>query len=253
MNVVVDQRAEQVVRRRNGVNVAGKVQVDVLHRDDLCIPATGGAALNAENRAERRLPQRQHGLPAGRRQCVRQTDGRRRFAFPRRRRIDRRHQDQLAVRPVFQPRKRRLGKFRFIFSIRFKFVFQESGRRGNLRNRRHNCLSGDGKIALHEYHVLLSSKSFSLFAEQFYYSRIRPLFQPFAHCARLRCGCGADAARRFFKVIFLFSFCPYRPFILCFLNCRRCFFRIRTSSIPASATFLVVFFQVLLDITGRLL
>ena len=58
--VRVDQRGEQVVRGRDRVHVAGEVEVDVLHRHHLRIAAAGGAALDAEHGAERRLPQRQH-------------------------------------------------------------------------------------------------------------------------------------------------------------------------------------------------
>ena len=39
---------EQIVRRADGVEVAGEVQVDVLHRHDLGVAAAGGAALHAE-------------------------------------------------------------------------------------------------------------------------------------------------------------------------------------------------------------
>ena len=57
VDVVVDQRREQIVRRGDGVEVAGEVEVDVLHRDDLGVAAAGRAALHAEARAERRLAQ----------------------------------------------------------------------------------------------------------------------------------------------------------------------------------------------------
>ena len=51
-------RSQQVVGRADGVEVAGEVQVDVLHGDDLRVAAAGGAALDAEHRAEGRLTQR---------------------------------------------------------------------------------------------------------------------------------------------------------------------------------------------------
>ena len=64
VDVVVDQRREQVVRRGDGVEVAGEMEVDVLHRHDLGIAAAGRAALHAEGRAEARLAQAQHRLLA---------------------------------------------------------------------------------------------------------------------------------------------------------------------------------------------
>ena len=57
VDVVVDQRRQQIVRRGDGVEVAGEMEVDVLHRHDLRIAAAGRAALHAEARAERRLAQ----------------------------------------------------------------------------------------------------------------------------------------------------------------------------------------------------
>ena len=53
----VDQRREQVVRGADRVDVAGEVEVEVLHRHDLGVAAAGRAALDAEHGAERRLAQ----------------------------------------------------------------------------------------------------------------------------------------------------------------------------------------------------
>ena len=58
VEVVVDHRRQQVVRRGDGVEVAGQVQVERLHRHDLAVAAAGRAALDAERRAHRRLPDR---------------------------------------------------------------------------------------------------------------------------------------------------------------------------------------------------
>ena len=55
VEAVVEERAGQVVGRPDGVDVAGQVEVEVLHRDDLAVAATGRAALDAEDRAQGRL------------------------------------------------------------------------------------------------------------------------------------------------------------------------------------------------------
>ena len=99
IDVVVEHRGEQVVRRGDGVKVAGEVEVDVLHRHDLGIAAAGGAAFHAERRPERGLADAQHRLLADIIKRIGQADGRGRLALARRRRIDRADQDQLAVRP----------------------------------------------------------------------------------------------------------------------------------------------------------
>ena len=59
-DVRLEHRGEQVVRRADRVDVAGEVEVQVLHRHDLRVPAAGRAALDPEHRAERRLAQAQH-------------------------------------------------------------------------------------------------------------------------------------------------------------------------------------------------
>ncbi len=97
VDVIVEQRGEQVVGRRDGVEVAGEVQIDVLHRHDLRVTAAGRAALHAEGRTEARLAQAQHRLLADVVERVGQADRGGRLALARRRRRDRRHQDQLAV------------------------------------------------------------------------------------------------------------------------------------------------------------
>ena len=80
-----------------GVEVAGEVQVDVLHRHDLGVAAAGGAALHPEARARgwARAGRSRRAADAGER--VAEADGGRRLALARRRRGDRGDQHQLAV------------------------------------------------------------------------------------------------------------------------------------------------------------
>ena len=55
MEAVVEERRRKVVGRADRVDVAGEVEVEVLHRDDLAVAAAGSAALDAEDGAERWL------------------------------------------------------------------------------------------------------------------------------------------------------------------------------------------------------
>src|SRR5947207_11596184 len=48
VEMVVDHRGEQVVRRGDGVHVTGEMQVERLHRHDLAVPAACRAAFDAE-------------------------------------------------------------------------------------------------------------------------------------------------------------------------------------------------------------
>ena len=58
-DVRLEHRGEQVVRRADRVDVAGEVEVQILHRHDLRVAATGRAALDPEHGPERRLAQAQ--------------------------------------------------------------------------------------------------------------------------------------------------------------------------------------------------
>src|SRR5208282_6164662 len=55
VDVIVDQRRQQIVRRADRVQIAGEVQIDLLHWHDLRVAAAGRAALDAEAGTERRL------------------------------------------------------------------------------------------------------------------------------------------------------------------------------------------------------
>ena len=55
VEAVVEERAGQVVRGADRVDVARQVEVEILHRDDLAVAAAGRAALDPEHRPERRL------------------------------------------------------------------------------------------------------------------------------------------------------------------------------------------------------
>ncbi len=60
IDMIVDHRGEQIVGRADGMEVAGEMQVDLVHRHDLGVAAAGRAAFHAEARAEARLAQADH-------------------------------------------------------------------------------------------------------------------------------------------------------------------------------------------------
>ena len=72
VDVVVQHRGQQVVGQLDGVEVAGEVEVDVLHRHHLGVAAAGRTAFHAEARAQRRLAQA-HARPACRSGSDRRT------------------------------------------------------------------------------------------------------------------------------------------------------------------------------------
>ena len=78
------------------MDIAGEVQVDVLHRCHLSVAAAGTAALHAEARPQRRLPQADSGALANAVERVAEADGGCGLALASRSRVDGRDEDQLA-------------------------------------------------------------------------------------------------------------------------------------------------------------
>ena len=115
---VVDQRRQQVVRARDGVEVAVEVQVDVHHRQHFGSAAAGAAALHAEDRPEARLAQRRRAVHADFREALDQADGGGGLALACRRGRDRRDEHELAaIRPAADGRQRQLG---LVVAVRFE-------------------------------------------------------------------------------------------------------------------------------------
>ena len=64
LNVVVQHGGKQVVGRADGVEIAGEVQVDIFHRNYLCVSAACSAALNTKYRSQRWLAKGNHNFLA---------------------------------------------------------------------------------------------------------------------------------------------------------------------------------------------
>ena len=95
--MVIQHGGQQVVGSADGVEVTGKVQVDVLHGDNLSVAAAGSAALNAKHRSQRGLTQGNQNVLAQLAHTVGQTDGGGGLAFAGRGGVDGGDQDQLAI------------------------------------------------------------------------------------------------------------------------------------------------------------
>ena len=97
LDAVVNHGRQQVVGGTDGVDVAGEVEVDVLHRHHLCVAAAGCAALHAEDRAEGGFTEAEHGLFAYGVHGVGQTHAGGRLAFTGGGGADGRDEDELAL------------------------------------------------------------------------------------------------------------------------------------------------------------
>ena len=150
MDVVVDQRGEQVVGDADGVKVAGEVKIDVRHRHHLREAAARRASLHAEYGTERRLAQADRRFLPDPVQGIAQADGRRRLAFARRRGTDRRNENELPVRPARLLREPLERYLPFRAAVRFERLVRNSEPRGNLADGFELGLLRDLDVGLHE-------------------------------------------------------------------------------------------------------
>ena len=75
MQVIVEECRGEVVCCADGVHITGEVQVELLHRNHLAVAATCSAALDAENRSETWLSNRDGGAVANLVEALRESDG----------------------------------------------------------------------------------------------------------------------------------------------------------------------------------
>ena len=97
VDIVVEQGADRVVSRGHRMEIAGEVEVDLLHRQHLGIAATSSTALDAEARTQRGFAKGYCRLLANLVKTQRQTDAHRGLTNTCFRRTDGRHQDQTAL------------------------------------------------------------------------------------------------------------------------------------------------------------
>ena len=79
VDIVVQQSCYHVVRTRDGMEVTGEVEIDLLHRDHLGITAAGSPTLHAETRSETRLAQGEYRAFSNAVECHGESDADGRF------------------------------------------------------------------------------------------------------------------------------------------------------------------------------
>ena len=160
VDMVVEHGGKQVICRTDGVKIAGKVQVDVFHRQNLGIAAACGAAFDAEHRTQRRLAQGDHRVFADMAQCVRQTNGYSGFTLTRGSRINGGNQNQTAL---FLRQLECFGRidFGFVMTIGLDVVHVQTQLGGNFTNRAHGGRLGNFSIGFeaHDFPLLREGKA----------------------------------------------------------------------------------------------
>ena len=148
IDVVVEHCGKQIVRRADRVEVTRKMQVDVLHRNDLCVTAACGTALDAEYRPERRLTERNDDVLSDTAHTVRKSDRRGGLALAGRGRRDRRHENELAVSArAFT--KQGIVHLRLVFSVLLQIFVVNARARRDRRDRLHFYGMCDLNITFH--------------------------------------------------------------------------------------------------------
>ena len=131
------------------MHVAGKVEVNVLHRYDLCIAAARCTALDAEDRAEGRFTQCDDCILSELCHCLTQTDGRGGLALACRGGIDCGHENQLAVRLILNLFPGFAAELCLVLAVKFQIICGESSLCGNLRDGLHFAVLRDLDICQH--------------------------------------------------------------------------------------------------------
>jgi len=140
------------VGRCNGVEVTRKMQVDILHRNDLGVSAAGGAALHAETRPKRRFANTDGRAFADMIEAIAKPNRRRRLAFTCRGRRDRRHKNEFSVRIGFRRIDMVERDFRFVRTVLQELIGRNIQLRSDLRDGLHGRLAGDLDITLGRGH-----------------------------------------------------------------------------------------------------
>ena len=152
LDAVVNHGCQQVVGGPNGVQVPGKVEVDVLHGHHLGITAAGRAALDAKHRPQRGFTEAEHGLFAQGVHGVGQAHAGGGLALTSRRGADGRHQDHLALLGGLMDEA--VVDLGLIAAIRDDIFVRQPQRGGNFGNGLHFGFLCDLDIRLHQRFLL---------------------------------------------------------------------------------------------------
>ena len=161
LDVVVEHGSDEVVGSADGVEVAGEVEVDVFHGNDLGISAAGRAAFDAEDRAEGRLTKSDDDVLADLSHAVREADGRGGLAFAGGSRVDGGDKDQLAVRFVGIVLEEFVVDFCFVVAVHFEIFLVDAGTLRDDADVFHFAFLGDLDIGLEFSHGIRSSLKIS--------------------------------------------------------------------------------------------
>ena len=180
LDMIVQDRRQQIVRRSDCMEISRKMEVQILHRHYLRITASRSAAFDAKARAKRRLTERYDRLLSKFAKGLSKTDACCRLPFPGRRRVDGRHQDQLSIFPLADALYILIRYFRLVSAVELQLIFGDPQLFCDLGYVLHNRFLCDFNICLHLcLHLSLYVffyELFKLFRAHQYLSGFRSLF-----------------------------------------------------------------------------
>ena len=138
IDMIIKHCSQQVISRADGVEVACKVKVNILHRNYLCVSAACRAALNAENGAKRRLAESNYNVLTDLTETVCKTDGGGSLTLARRGGGDCSYENKLTVFS-FALVEKRVVNFRLVISVLLKIFFIHTRGRSDLADVFHGC------------------------------------------------------------------------------------------------------------------
>ncbi len=118
VEVVVHNCSQQVVRSGDGMQIAGEVEIDILHGQHLRVATSCSPALEAHARAQRGFSYGHHGTLADQAECLTKADGGRGLSFTHGSRRHGCYQDQLSILHVLAAVHGRMRDLCYVFSIR---------------------------------------------------------------------------------------------------------------------------------------
>src|SRR5207237_7600338 len=155
----VQQRGEQVVAGAHRVDVAGEVQVEVLHRHHLRQAAAGCPSLDAEHGAERGLAQAEQRIPADRAHSLSERYRRGGLALARPGGSDAGYADELAVRDVVHAVEDAQRHLRLVAAVGLELLGQQAASLGDRFDRLELGVLSDLQARLTQLPYLLVSYS----------------------------------------------------------------------------------------------
>ena len=149
LNMIIKKRCAEIIGGGNGMKIPGKMQIQILHGNHLCIAAAGRTALDAKAGPKGRLSEGDDRLFPELSERLSQADAGGGLSLSRRSGIDRRNQNQLSVRAVLDGRHEFLGKLRLVLSVKLQIIRTDFQLLRHPFNRLHDCFLRDFNICFH--------------------------------------------------------------------------------------------------------